>query len=41
MQVRPILDRKVLAMTKVTRRNLARAGIAQAGALGLASALAA
>jgi TRAP-type mannitol/chloroaromatic compound transport system substrate-binding protein len=28
-------------MTKVTRRNLARAGIAQAGALGLASALAA
>src|SRR5271166_4541922 len=41
MQVRPILDRKGSAMTKITRRNLARAGIAQAGALGLAGALAA
>src|ERR1700720_2652720 len=41
MQVRPMLDRKVPAMTKVTRRNLARAGFAQAGALGLAGALAA
>src|ERR1700739_4931519 len=41
MQVRPICDRKGTAMTKITRRNLAGAGIAQAGALGLASALAA
>src|ERR1700741_2202272 len=41
MGVRPIRNRKVLAMIKVTRRNLARAAIAQAGALGLSGALAA
>src|SRR5215471_18514560 len=41
MQVRPILNRKASAMTKITRRNLARAGIAQIGALGLTGALAA
>src|ERR1700746_3154544 len=41
MQVRPIRDRKGTAMTKITRRNLAGAGIAQAGALTLAGALAA
>src|SRR5262249_61776542 len=41
MQVRPILNRKASAMTKITRRNLARAAIAQAGALGLAGGLAA
>src|SRR6516225_312696 len=41
MQVRPILNRKASAMTKITRRNLARAGIAQIGALGLTGTLAA
>src|SRR5690242_10279900 len=41
MQVSPIRDRKGTALTKITRRNLTGAGIAQAGALTLAGALAA